>query len=142
MKQAKKTIAARIAEKTGLSTYRSQKALQAALGCIKQALGDGKQVDLGELGKLVVVERKPTRKIVNYLKGRRGKGQKEKTIGDLYQKHPRTVRLLGRGRDLSENPQPTIVHKKAEPEPVSTRRFAIARPSFRGRPNMPRRRAT
>ncbi len=40
MKQAKKMIAAKIAEKTGLSTYRSKKALQTVLDCIKQALGE------------------------------------------------------------------------------------------------------
>lgn len=136
MKQAKKTIAASIVKKTGLSTYRSKKALQTALDCIKRALGDGKQVDLGELGKLVVVERKPIRRIVNYLKGRRGKGQKEKTIGNLYERHPRTVRLLGRGRDLSENPQPTVVTKNEEVQKKQTpvrKSFAIAFPAWRRR---------
>ena len=137
MKQAKRTIAAKIAEKTGLSPYRSKKALKTVLDCIKQALGDGKQVDLGKkLGKLKVVSRKPKRRISDNLR------HVGPNIEDVHRKQPKSVRLLGRGRDLSENPQPTIVHKKTEPEPVSTRRFAIARPSFRGRPNMPRRRAT
>jgi len=136
MKQPKKTIAASIAEKTGLSTNRSKKALQATLDCIKQALGDGKQVDLGKLGKLKVVSRKSKRRISDNLR------HVGPNIEDVHRKHPRSVRLLGRGRDLSENPQPTIVHKSPQPEPVSRRRFAIARPSFRGRPNIPRRRAT
>ncbi len=136
MKQPKKTIAASIAEKTGLSTNRSKKALQTVLDCIKQALGDGKQIDLGKLGKLKVVSRKPKRRLSDNLR------HVGPNIEDVHRKHPKTVRLLGRGRDLSEDPRPTIVHKKPEPEPVSTRRFAIARPSFRGRPNLPRRRAT
>lgn len=128
MKQPKRTIAAKIAEKTGLSTSRAQEGVQTVLDCIKQALADGKKVDLGKkLGKLVVVERKPTRKIVNYLRGQTGKGQKEKTIGNLYHKHPRTVRFLGRGRDLSQDPKPAIITKFVK------RSVAIAFPSWRRR---------
>ncbi len=128
MKSFKKTVAKSIAAKTGLSTYKARKAVQAILDCIQRALADGKKVDLGEkLGKLQVVERKPTRKIVNYLKGKRGKGQSGKTIGNLYHRHPRTVRLLGRGRDLSEDPQPTIIKKYVR------RSVAIAFPCWRRR---------
>jgi nucleoid DNA-binding protein len=128
MKQAKRTIAAKIAEKTGLSAYRSKKAVQAALDCVKQALGMGKQVDLEQLGRLVIVTRQPSRKIINKLKG-----QKSQTIRDVHKKHPKTVRLLGRRRDLSENPRPTVVHKKPAPlpKPPRSRHFTIAMPSWR-----------
>ncbi len=58
------------------------------------------------------------------------------TIEDVYKKHPNTVRLLG-GQDLSENPQPTIIHKNPKQEveiPARKRvQVAIATPFWRGR---------
>lgn len=58
------------------------------------------------------------------------------TIEDVYKKYPKTVRLLG-GEDLSENPQPTIVHRNPEPEieiPARSRvKIAVAFPSWRRR---------
>ena len=94
------------------------------------ALGDGKQVDLGKLGKLVVVTRKPVRRIVNKLNG-----YTSKTILDIHKKYPKTVRLLGRGRDLSEDPQPTVITKRFEPAVQTNvrRSVAIAIPSWRRR---------
>jgi len=119
-------IAARIAEKTGLSTARSKKALQTALDCIKRALGDGKQVDLGKLGNLKVVARRPTKRINKNLR------HVGPNIEDVHKKHPKTVRLLGRGRDLSEDPQPTIITKRSE-KPNVRRSVTIAFPSWRQR---------
>jgi hypothetical protein len=57
-----------------------------------------------------------------------------KTTEGIYKKHPKTIRLLG-GKDLSENPQPTIIHKKPEPavEVQVRRRVAIAFPAWRRR---------
>jgi nucleoid DNA-binding protein len=130
MKVTKQTLAARISERTGLTTHKSRKALKLALWLIRRALGDGKQVELGgeQLGKLKVVAREPTRRINRNLKHRVG------TIENVYQRHPKTVRLLG-AKDLSENPQPTIVHKKPEPAvaAASRRHIAIAFPSWRRR---------
>jgi nucleoid DNA-binding protein len=129
MKVTKETLTARISQRTGLTAYKSRKALKMALWLIRRALGDGKQVELGEqLGKLKVVARKPTRRINRNLKHRVG------TIESVYEIHPKTVRLLG-GKDLSENPQPTIVHKTPEPTVAlpSRRRVAIAYPSWRRR---------
>ena len=129
MKQAKKTIAAKIAEKTGLSKRSAGKAVQTALDCIKRALGDGKQVDLGELGKLKVVARKPTRRINKNLR------HVGPNIEDVHKKHRKSVRLVGRGRDLSEDPQPTVITRSEKPA-VQTkvrRSVAIAFPSWRRR---------
>jgi nucleoid DNA-binding protein len=127
MKVTQKTLTAKISEKTGLNTYRSKKALQTALDCIKQALGMGKTVDMDALGRLVVVHRRAARRIVNKLNG-----QRSKTVRDVHERHPKTVRLLG-GRDLSPDPKPVVVHKQ-EPEPKPIRKsFAIAYPSWRRR---------
>jgi nucleoid DNA-binding protein len=63
MKVTQKTLTANISEKTGLSTYRSKKALQTTLNCIKQALGVGKAVDMDALGRLVVVHRRAARSV-------------------------------------------------------------------------------
>src|SRR6266478_3127693 len=126
MKQAKRTIAAKIAEKSGLSTYRSKKGLQTALDCIKRALGDGKQVELGKLGKLQVVTRKPTRRINKNLR------HVGPNIEDVHKKHRKSVRLLGRGRDLSEDPQPTVITRSEKPAVQTNvrRSVAIAFPSW------------
>jgi nucleoid DNA-binding protein len=122
MKQFKKTVAKSIAAKTGLSTCKARKAVQAALDCIQRALADGKKVDLGKkLGKLVVVERKPKRRINKNLR------HVGPNIEDVHKKHPKTVRLVGRGRDLSEDPQPTVIKR------IVRRPVAIAFPSWRRR---------
>jgi nucleoid DNA-binding protein len=132
MKVTRQILAAKISERTGLSLRRSKGALKSTLCLICRALGDGKQVELGNerLGKLTVVARKPSRRINKNLKHR------VPTVESVYKRHPKTVRLLG-GKDLSENPQPTVVHKRTQPEvelparrPV---RVAIAFPSWRRR---------
>ena len=121
----KKSIVAAIVQKTGVKPVEAKRALEAVLGSIKLALADGRDVELGtKLGKLKVVTRNPTRRINRNLKN------VVPTIEDVHKKHPKTVRLLG-GKDLSENPQPTIVHKK--PQPAVKRSFAIANPSWRHR---------
>ena len=95
------------------------------LESIKLALAGGRDVDLGkELGKLKVVSRNPIYRINRNLKNH------APTVETVYKKHPKTVRLLG-GKDLSEDPQPTVIHKK--PDPVPKRSFAIALPAWRRR---------
>jgi nucleoid DNA-binding protein len=119
----KKTIIASIIKQTGVKPTEAKRALEAVLRSIKLALADGRQVDLGtKLGKLKVVTRNPSRRINRNLKN------VVPTIENVHKRHPKTVRLLG-GKDLSENPQPTIVHKKPQPSPK--RSFAVAVPSWR-----------
>lgn len=129
MTTIKKTITAKISERTGLSRDDSRKAVESALECIQRALRDGKEIDMGQLGKLKVVTRKPTRRINKNLNG-------IVTIENVYQSYPKTVRLLG-GKDLSEDPQPTIIHRNPKPEiEIPTRRrvqIAVALPSWRRR---------
>jgi nucleoid DNA-binding protein len=121
----KKAIIASIVEKMGMKPAEARRALETILESIKLALTSGRDVDLGkELGKLKVVSRNPTRRINRNLKNRAA------TVEDVHKKHPKTVRLLG-GKDLSENPQPTIVHKK--PQPAARKSFAVALPSWRRR---------
>jgi nucleoid DNA-binding protein len=128
MKITQKTLTARISEKTGLTKYKSRKALKTALESMSLALGDGRPVDLGRLGMLKVVDRRPRRRINKNL-------NHTVTIDHVYKNHPKTVRLLG-GKDLSENPLPTIVHKKPAPAvevPARRRSVAIAFPAWRRR---------
>src|SRR5882724_6040876 len=98
----KKTIIASIVQKTGVKPIEAKRALETVLGSIRLALASGRQVDLGKiLGKLKAVSRHPTRRINRNLKNQ------VPTIEDVHKKYPKTVKLLG-GKDLSENPQPTI----------------------------------
>jgi nucleoid DNA-binding protein len=121
----KKAIIASIAQKTGVEPVEAKRALETVQGSTKLALASGRDVDLGkELGKLKVVARNPIRRINRNLKNQ------IPSIEDVHKKHPKTVRLLG-GKDLSENPQPTIVHQK--PEPPVKRSVAIALPIWRRR---------
>jgi nucleoid DNA-binding protein len=122
----KKAIIASIVQKTGVKPAQAKRALETILESLKLALADGRQVDLGMLGKLKVVSRKPARRINRNLKNR------VPTIEDVHKRHPKTVRLLG-GKDLSENPMPTIVHKREELQsvPARSRHFRIAIPSWR-----------
>jgi nucleoid DNA-binding protein len=122
-KTTKKTIVAAMVQKAGVKPAEAKRALNTILGAIKLALAHGSQVNLGKkLGKLKVVTRNPTRRINRNLRNRRA------TIEDVHKKHRKTVRLLG-GKDLSENPQPTIVHQK--PQPAVRKSFAVAFPSWR-----------
>jgi len=99
----KKAIIASIAQKTAVKPVEAKRALEAILGSVKLALADGRDVDLGkQLGKLKVVTRHPTRRINRNLKNQ------VPSIENVHKRHPKTVKLLG-GKDLSENPQPTIV---------------------------------
>jgi len=123
----KKAIIASIVQKTGVKPAEAKRALEAVLGAIKLALADGSQVNLGKiLGKLKVVNRNSSRRINRNLKNR------VPTIENVHKRHPKTVRLLG-GKDLSENPMPTIVHKKEELRsvPARSRHFRVAIPSWR-----------
>jgi hypothetical protein len=91
---------------------------------MKRALADGKKLDLDRLGVLSVVTRSPVRRINRNLKNI------SPTIETIYRRHPKTVRLT-KGQDLSDDPQPTIVHKR--PQPPVKRSFAIAVPAWRRR---------
>src|SRR5919108_1298872 len=129
MKITKRELTAKISERTGLTLYQSKKALKTILSLMKRALRDGKQIDLGKAGKLKVVARKPTRRINMNLR------HVGPNIEDVHKKHPKSVRLLG-GKDLSENPQPTIIHKNPESVEVPARRkvrVAVAITSWRGK---------
>ena len=126
-------LVAQIAAKTGKSNYKSEQALNVVLDGIRHGLKHGREVDLGpKLGRLKVIERKPKRVIKENLLG----GKYNASILEVHQKHPKSVRLLGRNRDLSEDPKPTIV-TPAEPEPkpvpARSRRVAVAIPSWRRR---------
>jgi len=121
----KKAIIASKVQKTGVKPDEANRALETVLASIKLALASGRDVDLGnDLGKLKVVSRNPIRRINRNLKN------VVPTIENVHKRHPKTVKLLG-GKDLSENPQPTIVHKK--PQPTARKSFAVAFPSWRRR---------
>jgi nucleoid DNA-binding protein len=128
----KAQLVARIAAKTGKSSYKTEQALDTVLDGIKHALKYGREVDLGpKLGRLKVIGRKRKRVIKKNLKGKCNA-----SIVELHKKHPRSVRLLGRNRDLSENPQPTIVTKeepKQQTIPARSTHFRVAIPSWRRR---------
>src|SRR5271156_5937633 len=131
-KLTKATLVAKILENTGLTKYKAKKGLKAALSSIKRALGNGKKVDLDKLGQLVVVERTKKRVIRKNLKG-----PYPSSVVELHKKHPKSVRLVG-GKDMSDDPQPTIVHKKhkkeePDPPPAGFRHIAIAFPAWRRR---------
>jgi len=125
----KKSIIAAIVQETGVNRAEAQRALETILKAMKLALASGRQIDLGKLGKLKVVSRKPARRINRNLKNY------VPTIEDIFKKHPKTVRLLG-GKDMSDDPKPTIVHKKQQRQqvvPARSRHFTVAIPSWRRR---------
>jgi nucleoid DNA-binding protein len=131
-KMNKGQLVAQIAAKTGKSGYKAEQALNTVLDGIKHGLKYGREVDLGpKLGRLKVIERKRKRVIKKNLKGKCNA-----LIVELHKNHPRTVRLLGHGRDLSENPLPTVVTKKERKQPTTPARsthFRVAVPSWRRR---------
>jgi len=125
-------LIAQIAAKTGTSGYKAEQALNTVLDGIKHGLKHRREVDLGpKLGRLKVIGRKRKRVIKKNLKGKY-----KASIVELHKKHPRTVRLLGRSRDLSENPLPTVITKE-EPKqqiiPARSAHFRVAIPSWRRR---------
>jgi nucleoid DNA-binding protein len=61
---SKKLLAQRLVEKAGYSKYRAEKLVDTFVWLVKRGLGDGKSVELGRLGVLETVTRKPGRKIV------------------------------------------------------------------------------
>ena len=120
----KKSIVSVIVQKTGVKPAEAKRTVEAVLASMKRALADGKKLDLGRLGVLSVVTRSPIRRINRNLKNI------SPTIETIYRRHPKTVRLT-KGQDLSDDPQPTIVHKR--PEPPAKKSFAIALPAWRRR---------
>lgn len=129
-KLTKAILTKKIQKRTGLSRRKAQQGLKEALESMKIALQMGKEVQLPGIGRLVVVERSRKRVIRKNMKG-----VCPTSIVELHKKHARSVRLLG-GQDMSENPLPSIVHKK-EPEqqvlPVRSTSFRVAVPSWRRR---------
>lgn len=112
-KLTKAELTEKIKANTGLSSYKADKGLKAALFCIKRALGDGKEVDLGKVGRLKVVERKRRRLIRRNLRGKY-----RQSIVELHKKYPRSLKLVGT-QDVSENPLHVIVSPKERTEPDS-----------------------
>lgn len=128
----KTQLVAKIAAKTGKTAYKAEQALNVVLDGIRHGLKHGREVDLGShLGTLKVVKRKQTRCIKKNLLGKC-----KASVFDLHTKHPRSVRLLGRNRDLSDNPKPTIVtppDPKPRTVPIRSPRLRVAIPSWRRR---------
>lgn len=120
----KKTLVAALIANCGLNPAEAKRVVESVLHSMKSALAEGKDIDLGRLGVLSVATRAPMRRINRNLK------HVPPTIENVYRRHAKTVRLT-RGKDLSESPQPTIVHKK--PQPAVKRSFAVAFPSWRRR---------
>jgi nucleoid DNA-binding protein len=131
-KMNKGQLVAQIAAKTGKSAFKAEQALDAVLDGIKHALKYGRDVDLGpKLGRLKVIERKRKRVIKKNLKG-----PCKASVLEMHRHHPKSVRLLGRNRDLSENPQPTVItpeEPKQQSTPARSRHFRVAVPAWRRR---------
>lgn len=128
-KMSKDIILTAIVHRTGVKRVEAERALEAVLDSMKQALASGKQVDLGkELGKLKIVNRRTQYRATKNLK------HVPPTVIRLHEKHPKTVRLLG-GKDLSDDPQPTVILSEPEPKlaPKKKVRVAVAYPSWRRR---------
>jgi nucleoid DNA-binding protein len=125
-------LIAQVAAKTGKTTYKTEQALNAVLDGIKHALNYGREVDLGpKLGRLKVIERKRKRVIKKNLKG-----PCRASVVEMHRHHPRSIRLLGRNRDLSENAQPTVItpeEPKQQSIPARSRHFRVAVPAWRRR---------
>jgi nucleoid DNA-binding protein len=123
----KKTIVASIVKKTAITPANAKRTLEVVLESIKLSLASGKDVDLGKkLGKLKVVTRNPIRRINRNLKNQ------VPTIENVHKRHLKTVKLLG-GKDLSTNPQPTIIHDRPAPSILIRKHVAIALPAWRRR---------
>jgi nucleoid DNA-binding protein len=131
----KKILAQALVKKAGYSKYRAEKLVDTVIGLVKRGLGDGKSVELGRLGVLETVTRKPTRKIVR-LK------HVVPTIITV-NKQKKTVKLRSK-LDLSTEEE-QIANKAAisacrlpeedreTPSPPVSRSSAIASVSWRGR---------
>jgi nucleoid DNA-binding protein len=122
-----KELITHVSEKTGLGPTKVKRALKTVLQVTSQGLKYHGCVDLGRLGKLKAKKHPEKRYICMNLK-------QGPNIRTKYTKP--TIRLHSK-LDLSDNPQPTIVHKNPKPKPISP--IVIPHPRFRGRPIMPRR---
>jgi nucleoid DNA-binding protein len=60
---SKKILAEALVKKVGYTKYRTEKLVDTFVSLVKRGLGDGKSVELGRLGVLETVTRKPIRKI-------------------------------------------------------------------------------
>jgi nucleoid DNA-binding protein len=124
----KRDITRTIVDRTGLTTKKAEKALEAFLNAMKQGLKEDRSIDLGQLGELRTAKLTRRGRVVGGLKN----------VGRCfcdYSKHAKTVKLKSK-LDLSWDPLPTIVRPApAEPEPVVfiKRPCAIAYPRWRRR---------
>lgn len=129
-KVTKATLIGSIVRNAGVRPCKAKEALETVLQSIKEALKQGRKVDMGRLGILSVMDRPVIHRIAKNLKGR------GPDIDRLHKRHPKTVRLTKR-QDLSENPQPTVVHRIAKPQvEIPARRrlqVAVAFPRWRRR---------
>ena len=71
----------------GYTTSHAKKCVSAVLQAIKKALGEGKDVEMGDLGILTVVQRQPRARITSNLK------HVCPTIVRLHEQHPKSVKL-------------------------------------------------
>ena len=121
----KRDITGTIVDRTGLTTKKAEKALEAFLNAMKQGLKEGRSIDLGRLGKLRKAKLARRGRVIGGLKN----------VGRCffdYSKHAKTVKLKSK-LDLSTDPQPTIVHPAPAKPVYSKRPCAIAYPRWRRR---------
>jgi nucleoid DNA-binding protein len=124
----KRDITGTIVDRTGLTSKKAEKALEAILKAMKQGLKEDRSIDLGRLGKLRTAKLSRRGRVIGGLKN------VARCFFD-YSKHAKTVKLKSK-LDLSWDPQPTIVHPapaKAAPIVFIKRPCAIAYPRWRRR---------
>src|SRR5258708_6578577 len=112
----KKDLVASIVATTGVKRSKAKKGLETVLQVVKQGLKWHGCVDLGRLGKLKAKKHAEKRYIGGALKN------VPASIRTKYTKP--TIRLHSK-LDLSENPQPTIVHKHRKSKPISPIAIAV-----------------
>jgi len=118
----------RVADRICLTTKKAEKALEAILKAMEQGLKEDRSIDLGRLGKLRTAKLSHRGRVIGGLKN----------VGRCFfddSKHAKTVKLKSK-LDLSNDPQPTIVHRapaKLEPVVFMKRPCAIAYPRWRRR---------
>jgi nucleoid DNA-binding protein len=121
----KARITATVSDRLGLTMTKAKEAVEATFQAMKNSLGEGHSIDLGQLGKLRTVQLSRRRRVSRGLKN----------VGTSvfdYSKHAKTVKLNSK-HDLSYEPLPTIVHP-VPPKPVFIKRpCAVALPRWRRR---------
>jgi nucleoid DNA-binding protein len=83
-----KQILAQVLENIeGYSSSKAKKCVSAVFQAIRKALGEGKDVEMGDLGVLTVVQRRPRGRITRNLK------HVCPTVIHLHERHPKSVKL-------------------------------------------------